>query len=106
VPADPKGIDNRSRRPSLPETFFTGGATSSTARGSKPASPFLVQGGSSGIGVTGDPDGQGVRQPGLRHRRQRGEVPQPARSSAPTVAINYKTEDFVAAVKEATGARA
>ncbi len=51
----------------------------------------------------GDPDGQGVRRQGHRHRRLARTRPTPACKLGADHAINYKTEDFVAEVKAATG---
>ena len=52
-----------------------------------------------------DPARQGVRRARDRHRRHRHEKCDACRKLGADVAINYKTEDFVAAIKAATGGK-
>ena len=72
--------------------------------GLQPGETLLVHGGSSGIGTTAIQlaNAFGARVIATAGSRRSAR---PASSSAPTRAINYKTEDFVAAVKEATGGK-
>ena len=68
---------------SLPETFFTVWGNVYDRGRLAPGESLLVQGGTSGIGVTRDPDGHGDRQPRVRHRRLGREGAPPACASAP-----------------------
>jgi len=89
---------------SLPETFFTVWSNVFDRARLAPDETFLVQGGSSGIGVTAI---QMVKALGHKVFATAGS---PQKCDAclelgADRAINYKTEDFVAVVKEATGGR-
>src|SRR6267142_2049370 len=87
---------------SLPETFFTVWSNVFDRAGLKPGESFLVQGGSSGIGVTAI---QMVKAFGNTVYATAGsqEKCDACVKLGATRAINYKTEDFSAAIKEATG---
>src|SRR5690348_4655036 len=89
---------------SLPETFFTVWSNVFDRAGLKPGESFLVQGGTSGIGVTAI---QMVRAFGNTVYATAGSVEKCAAcvKLGATRAINYKTEDFSAAIKEATGGK-
>lgn len=89
---------------SLPETFFTVWSNVFDRARLAPGESFLVQGGSSGIGVAAI---QMVKAFGHKVLATAGS---PQKCSAceelgADRAINYRTEDFVAIVKEATGGR-
>jgi len=89
---------------SLPETFFTVWSNVFDRARLSPGESFLVQGGSSGIGVAAI---QMVKAFGHKVLATAGS---PQKCSAceelgADRAINYKTEDFVAIAKEATGGR-
>ena len=87
---------------SLPETFFTVWSNVFDRAGLKPGESFLVQGGSSGIGVTAI---QMVKAFGNTVYATAGsaEKCEACVKLGATRAINYKTEDFSAVIKEATG---
>jgi len=87
---------------SLPETFFTVWSNVFDRAALKPGESFLVQGGSSGIGVTAI---QMVKAFGNTVYATAGsaEKCEACVRLGATRAINYKTEDFSAAIKEATG---
>jgi len=87
---------------SLPETFFTVWSNVFDRAGLKPGESFLVQGGSSGIGVTAI---QMVKAFGNTVYATAGSAEKcdACVKLGATRAINYKTEDFSAAIKEATG---
>src|SRR5438552_5513782 len=89
---------------SLPETFFTVWSNVFDRAGIKPGESFLVQGGSSGIGVAAI---QIVKAFGHKVFATAGsaEKCEACAKLGADRAINYKTEDFVAAVKEATGGK-
>jgi NADPH2:quinone reductase len=89
---------------SLPETFFTVWSNVFDRAGLKPGESFLVQGGSSGIGVAAI---QIVKAFGHTVFATAGsaEKCEACVKLGADRAINYKTEDFVAAVKEATGGK-
>jgi NADPH2:quinone reductase len=89
---------------SLPETFFTVWTNVFDRGALKPNETFLVQGGSSGIGVAAI---QIVRAMGHRVFATAGSAEKCAACVALGAerAINYKTEDFVEVVKAATGGR-
>jgi len=88
----------------LPETFFTVWSNVFDRGGLKPGESFMVQGGSSGIGTTA-----------IQIAAARGHTVFATAGSAEKCAacealgarraINYRTEDFAAIVKEATGGR-
>jgi len=89
---------------SLPETFFTVWSNVFDRARLAPGESLLVQGGSSGIGVTAI---QIAKAFGHKVLATAGS---PQKCSAceelgADRAINYRTEDFVAVVKEATGGR-
>ena len=89
---------------SLPETFFTVWSNVFDRAGLKPGESFLVQGGSSGIGVTAI---QMVKAFGNRVFATAGsaEKCEACVKLGADRAINYKTEDFAAVLKEATGGK-
>src|SRR2546427_3505833 len=89
---------------SLPETFFTVWSNVIDRAGMKPGESFLVQGGSSGIGVAAI---QIVKAFGHKVFATAGsaEKCEACVKLGADRAINYKIEDFVAAVKEATAGR-
>ena len=104
----PKGLSDIEAA-SLPETFFTvwsnvfDRAQFGAGEGA-PNETLLVQGGSSGIGVTAI---QMAHALGLRvfATAARTTSAAPASNSARSVAINYKTEDFVEVLKSLTNDR-
>jgi NADPH2:quinone reductase len=87
---------------SLPETFFTVWSNVFDRAGLKPGESFLVQGGSSGIGVTAI---QMVKAFGNTVYATAGSTEKcdACVKLGATRAINYKTEDFSAVIKETTG---
>ncbi len=89
---------------SLPETFFTVWSNVFDRAAIRPGESFLVQGGSSGIGVAAI---QIVKAFGHKVFATAGSAEKCAACAklGADRAINYKTEDFVAAVKEATAGR-
>src|SRR5438034_7990136 len=89
---------------SLPETFFTVWSNVFDRAGLRPGESFLVQGGSSGIGVAAI---QIVKAFGHKVFATAGSAEKCGAcvKLGADRAINYKTEDFVAAVKEATAGR-
>src|SRR2546430_4676760 len=89
---------------SLPETFFTVWSNVFDRAAIKPGESFLVQGGSSGIGVAAI---QIVKAFGHRVFATAGSAEKCAAcvKLGADRAIDYKTEDFVAAVKEATAGK-
>ena len=86
---------------SLPETFFTVWSNVFDRAGLKPNESFLVQGGSSGIGVAAI---QMVRAFGHRVFATAGSSEKCAACEklGAERAINYKTEDFVEVIKAVT----
>ena len=89
---------------SLPETFFTVWSNVFQRAGLKEGETLLVQGGSSGIGVTAI---QVAKALGHRVFATAG-TPEKCRACeelGAERAINYKEEDFVAVVKELTGGK-
>jgi len=88
----------------IPETFFTVWHNMVERGGLKSGESFLVHGGSSGIGTTAI---QLARQLGARVITTAGSEEKCAacRKLGADVAINYKSEDFVAATKSATGGK-
>ncbi len=86
---------------SLPETFFTVWINVFDRGGLKAGETFLVQGGSSGIGVTAI---QMARAFGHRVFATAGsdEKCRACEALGAERAINYRTEDFVAVIKELT----
>jgi NADPH:quinone reductase len=89
---------------SLPETFFTVWSNVFDRARLAPGESFLVQGGSSGIGVTAI---QMVKAFGHTVFATAGskEKCDACATLGADRAIDYKTEDFAAVVKEATGGR-
>jgi len=99
----PRGM-NMVDAASLPETFFTVWSNVFDRAALKAGESFLVQGGTSGIGVTAI---QMVRAFGNRVFATAGsaEKCEACLKLGAERAINYKTEDFSAVVKEATGGK-
>jgi putative PIG3 family NAD(P)H quinone oxidoreductase len=89
---------------SLPETFFTVWSNVFDRGALKAGESFLVQGGSSGIGVAAI---QMVKAFGHKVFATAGspEKCEACLKLGADRAINYRTEDFAAVVKEATGGR-
>jgi NADPH2:quinone reductase len=89
---------------SLPETFFTVWSNVFQRAGLQPGETLLVQGGSSGIGVTAI---QVAKALGHRVFATAGSADKcrACEELGAERAINYKEEDFVAVVKELTGGR-
>ena len=89
---------------SLPETFFTVWSNVFDRAKLAPGESLLVQGGSSGIGVTAI---QLARALGHRVFATAGSAEKCAAcvTLGAERAINYKTEDFAAVIKEATGGK-
>ena len=85
----------------IPETFFTVWHNVFERGGLKPGETLLVHGGTSGIGTVAI---QLAKQFGARVITTAGSAEKcdAARKLGADVAINYKTEDFVAATKAAT----
>jgi putative PIG3 family NAD(P)H quinone oxidoreductase len=88
----------------LPETFFTVWHNAFERGGLKSGETLLVHGGSSGIGTTAI---QLAKAFGARVVTTAGsaEKCEACRKLGADVAIDYKSEDFVAATKAATGGR-
>jgi NADPH:quinone reductase len=86
----------------IPETFFTVWHNMVERGGLKSGETFLVHGGTSGIGTTAI---QLAKALGARVITTAGtpEKCEACRKLGADVAVNYKTEDFVAATKAATG---
>jgi len=89
---------------SLPETFFTVWSNVFDRAHLAPGESLLVQGGSSGIGVTA------IQMAKAFGHKVLATAGSPQKCAAceelgADRAINYKTEDFVAVVKETTGGR-
>jgi NADPH2:quinone reductase len=86
----------------IPETFFTVWHNMVERGGLKSGETFLVHGGTSGIGTTAI---QLAKALGARVIATAGSAEKCAacRKLGADVAINYKTDDFVAATKAATG---
>ncbi|MGB7542937.1 MAG: NAD(P)H-quinone oxidoreductase [Burkholderiales bacterium] len=89
---------------SLPETFFTVWSNVFDRAGLKAGETFLVQGGSSGIGVTAIQMAKALGHTVFATAGSAEKCAACVRLGADR-AVNYKTEDFVAVVKEATGGR-
>jgi NADPH2:quinone reductase len=99
----PKGI-SLVEAASLPETCFTVWSNVWDRGALQPGETLLVQGGSSGIGVTA------IQMAHALGHRVFATAGTPEKCAAcerlgAARAINYKTEDFVAVVKEANGGR-
>jgi NADPH:quinone reductase len=99
----PKGL-SPIEAASLPETFFTVWSNVFDRARLAPGESFLVQGGSSGIGVTAI---QMVKAFGHAVFATAGSAQKcdACANLGADRAINYRTEDFAAVVKEATGGR-
>ncbi len=99
----PKGY-NAIEAAALPETMFTVWSNVFDRGALQPGESFLVQGGSSGIGTTAI---QLVKAFGHPVYATAGSPEKCAACEALGAdrAINYKTEDFVAVLKEVTGGR-
>jgi NADPH2:quinone reductase len=99
----PKGL-TLDEAAGLPETFFTVWVNVFQRGGLKNNETLLVQGGSSGIGVTAI---QMARAFGHRVFVTAGTAEKCAQCEkiGATRAINYRNEDFVAVIKELTGGR-
>ena len=99
----PKGL-SLAEAASLPETFFTVWSNVFDRAGLKPGETLLVQGGSSGIGVTAI---QMARAMGNRVFATAGSDEKCAAcvQLGAEKAINYRTQDFAAEVKTATGGK-
>jgi NADPH2:quinone reductase len=99
----PKGL-SAVEAASLPETFFTVYSNVYERAGLKSGESLLVQGGSSGIGVTAI---QMARATGNRVFATAGSDEKCAacvRLGA-EMAINYRTQDFAAEIRQATGGK-
>lgn len=101
--AVPKGLDP-SEAAAIPETFFTVWSNVFDRGGLKPGESFLVHGGSSGIGTTAI---QLARAMGARVFTTAGSADKcrACETLGAERAINYRDEDFVAVVKQATGGK-
>jgi len=99
----PKGLSPLEAA-SLPETFFTVWSNVFDRAALAPGETLLVQGGSSGIGVTAI---QMARALGHRVFATAGSDEKCAACTALGAerAINYRSEDFVAVIKEATAGK-
>jgi len=99
----PKGL-SATEAASLPETFFTVWANVYDRAGLKPGESLLVQGGSSGIGVSAI---QMAAATGNRVFATAGSDEKCAAcvKLGAEKAFNYKTQDFLAEVKTATGGK-
>jgi len=88
----------------IPETYFTVCSTLFDRGGLRPAESMLVHGGTSGIGTTAIQLGKAF---GATVFTTAGsdEKCQACRDLGADVAINYRTEDFVEVIAEATGGR-
>lgn len=89
---------------SLPETFFTVWSNVFDRGALKAGESFLVQGGSSGIGVTAIQMVKAFGHPVFATAGSAEKCAACVKLGADR-AINYRTEDFAAAVKEATGGK-
>jgi NADPH2:quinone reductase len=99
----PKGLSFEEAA-GLPETYFTVWSNVFDRGQLKPGETLLVQGGSSGIGVTAI---QLAKQLGHRVFATAGsdEKCRACEALGAERGINYRTEDFVAVVKQATGGK-
>lgn len=88
----------------LPETFFTVWSNVFDRARLQPGETLLVQGGSSGIGVTAIQLAHALGNPVLATASS-DEKCRACESLGAARAIHYRDEDFVAAVKEFTGGR-
>ena len=99
----PKGL-SAIEAASLPETFFTVWSNVFDRAGLKAGETLLVQGGSSGIGVTAIQMAKALGHQVFATAGSAEKCAACVRLGADR-AINYKTEDFAAIVKDATGGR-
>jgi NADPH2:quinone reductase len=99
----PAGLSMREAA-ALPETFFTVWTNVFDLAGLKAGETFLVHGGSSGIGTTAIQlaKAYGATVFATAGSAEKCEV---CRSLGADLAIDYKTQDFVAEVKTATGGK-
>ncbi|NIA70553.1 NAD(P)H-quinone oxidoreductase [Pelagibius litoralis] len=99
----PRGFDMK-QAAALPETFFTVWVNVFERSGLKPGESFLVHGGTSGIGTTAI---QLAKALGSRVFATAGstEKVKACEDLGAERGINYREEDFVAVVKEATGGK-
>ena len=88
----------------LPETFFTVWSNVFDRAGLKPGESLLVQGGSSGIGTTAIQLARAFGHP-VYATAGTPEKCAACEALGADRAINYKTEDFVAVIKELTAKR-
>ncbi len=89
---------------SLPETFFTVWVNVFQRGALKQGESLLVQGGSSGIGVTAIQMARAFGHQVFATAGSAGKCAECEKLGA-TRAINYRTEDFVAVIKQLTGGR-
>jgi NADPH2:quinone reductase len=89
---------------SLPETFFTVWSNVYDRAGLRPGESFLVQGGSSGIGVAAIQLAHALGSRVFATAGSEAKCAACVRLGAQR-AINYRTEDFVAVLKAETGGR-
>ena len=89
----------------VPETFFTVYDNVFTRGRLKPGETLLVHGGSSGIGSTAIQLAKLFRHESLSRRRVRTEKCAFCRTLGADLAINYRTQDFVAEAKTFTERR-
>jgi NADPH2:quinone reductase len=99
----PKGL-SEVEAAAIPETFFTVWSNLFERGGLKSGETALIHGGTSGIGTTAI---QLAKAFGARVITTAGsdEKCEAARRLGADVAVNYKTQDFVAVTKEATGGK-
>jgi putative PIG3 family NAD(P)H quinone oxidoreductase len=97
----PQGL-TMAQAAAIPETFFTVWHNAFERGGLKPGESLLVHGGSSGIGTAAI---QLAKALGARVIATAGTLEKcdACRRLGADLAVNYKTEDFVAAAKAATG---
>ena len=99
----PKGLSDLEAA-SLPETFFTVWSNVYDRGALKPGESLLVQGGSSGIGVTAIQIAAAMGNRVFATAGSDDKCAACARLGAEK-AINYRTQDFLAEVKDATGGK-
>jgi len=99
----PKGM-TPAEAASLPETFFSVWSNVFDRAGLKPGESLLVQGGSSGIGVAAIQMAKALGHTVFATAGSAEKCAACVKLGA-TRAINYRTEDFVAVLKEVTGGK-
>ncbi|MBS9479188.1 NAD(P)H-quinone oxidoreductase [Ancylobacter radicis] len=99
----PKGL-SMVEAAALPETFFTVWTNVFDLAGLKAGENFLVHGGTSGIGTTAIQLAKAFGATVFTTAGSAGKC-EVCRSLGADVAIDYKTEDFVAVVKEKSGGK-